>query len=65
MYESVDGIAKAFYESYERQAPIFNYKTRDASAVPWDEVPEYNKNLMRAVVMDLLEKGIIVTGKEV
>lgn len=52
-------IAKAFHESYERQAPDFNYKTRFVSAVTWEEVPEHNKNLMIAVVEELLNRDII------
>jgi hypothetical protein len=52
-------IAKAFHESYERQAPQFSYETREASAKPWEEVPANNKKLMVAVVQDLLDKGVI------
>lgn len=52
-------IARAFHESYERLAPEYGYKTREASAKPWDEVPEQNRNLMVAVVQDLLDEGVI------
>lgn len=52
-------IAKEFHDSYERLAPDHNYKTREASAKPWDEVPEDNKNLMIAVVTDLIDNGVI------
>ena len=52
-------IAKAFHETYETLAPRFDYKTREASAVPWEEVPEQNKQLMIAVVYNLLQDGII------
>jgi len=41
-------LAQMFHEAYERLAPEYAYKTRDASAVPWDEVPEGNRNLMIA-----------------
>lgn len=57
------GIAKAFHESYERQAPAYRYKTREASAVPWEDVPQQNKLLMVAVVADLLDKGVIQIGR--
>jgi hypothetical protein len=57
--ECVDRIAREFHERYERLAPDFGYKTRDASAVPWDQVPEANANLMRGVVRSLLEDGVI------
>lgn len=52
-------IAEAFHDSYERLAPEFGYKTRDASAVPWQDVPEANKKLMMATVKDLLDRGIL------
>lgn len=42
-------LARIFHEAYERLAPDFGYKTREASAVPWEEVPEANRNLMIAV----------------
>ena len=45
----VEGLAKKFHEEYERLAPEFGYKTRKESAVPWDEVPEHNRALMRKV----------------
>jgi hypothetical protein len=52
-------VAKAFHESYERQAPSVGYETREASAVPWEEVPEQNRTLMIKVAADLLNRGII------
>lgn len=60
-YSQAEPIAQAFHEAYERLAPEFGYKTREASAVPWDEVPAANKDLMVAVVDELLTKGVIVT----
>jgi hypothetical protein len=55
-------IAKAFHESYERQAPYFGYKTREASAKPWADIPQDNKELMISVVQDLLNEGVIENG---
>lgn len=55
-------IAKAFHESYERQAPSAGYETRKESAVPWDQVPEKNKDLMIRTVGDLRSRGVIVVG---
>jgi hypothetical protein len=52
-------VAQAFHESYERQAPEFGYKTREASAVPWRDVPMANKELMIAVAQDLLDQGVV------
>jgi hypothetical protein len=45
-----DLLARTFHENYERLAPNYGYKTREASAVPWEDVPEQNKALMRATV---------------
>jgi DNA-binding transcriptional ArsR family regulator len=49
-----DLLAQAFHETYERLAPAHGYKTREASAVPWEDVPDANKKLMRAVAGELL-----------
>lgn len=56
-------VAKAFHETYERLAPQYGYKTREESAVPWEEVPEQNKLLMVGVVADLIDKGVIQLGE--
>lgn len=45
-------IARRFHEAYERLAPEHGYKTRDATAVPWDQVPDNNRALMIATVAD-------------
>jgi hypothetical protein len=52
-------IAQAFHEIYERLAPDFGYETREASAKPWAEVPEQNRQLMVAVVQTLIDLGVI------
>jgi hypothetical protein len=52
-------IAQQFHETYERLAPDHGYETRKASAVPWANVPERNKNLMVSVVDSLLAHGVI------
>lgn len=46
---SAELVAQLFHETYERLAPDFGYRTREASAKPWDEVPDQNKQLMVAV----------------
>jgi hypothetical protein len=56
-------IAKAFHKTYEALAPLYNYKTRKKSAVPWSKVPAKNKRLMVAVVKALLRQGIISEGR--
>jgi hypothetical protein len=55
-------IARRFHESYERLAPSHGYETREASAKPWEDVPEQNRKLMVAVVRELLDAGVIFAG---
>ena len=52
MSKDADKLAKQFHEAYERLAPSFGYKTRKASAVPWEDVPENNRLLMQAVIKE-------------
>lgn len=52
-------IARAFHEAYEWLAPAFGYRTREASAKPWADVPEQNRRLMVATVEKLLRDGVI------
>lgn len=54
-----EDIARAFHREYERLAPRFGYRTREASAKEWDDVPAENKALMMAVVRHLRESGIL------
>jgi hypothetical protein len=46
--DSPEDLARRFHEAYERLAPSHGYETREATAVPWDDVPEDNRNLMIA-----------------
>lgn len=48
-------LAQAFHETYERLAAEFGYKTREASAKPWAEVPNQNKRLMVAVCAEIAQ----------
>lgn len=50
---TAEQVARLFHETYERLAPDFGYKTRTASAVPWDEVPGPNRSLMIAVAAEV------------
>jgi len=52
---SAEDLARRFHETYERLAPSFGYKTREASAKPWEEVPLDNRNLMIAVAGEIIE----------
>jgi len=49
-------LAQVFHEVYEEMAPHFDYKTRDASAVPWADVPENNRKLMIAVSARIISR---------
>lgn len=60
--EDAEPITRAFHNHYERLAPQFGYKTREASAVAWEDVPAENKGLMRATVGSLLCDGTILPG---
>ena len=51
--ERAAALAQKFHETYERLAPEFGYKTREASAKPWEEVPDDNKRLMIAVCSEI------------
>lgn len=57
-----ESIAAAFHAKYEDLAPHYGYETREASAVPWRDVPEANRQLMTAVVGSLLAAGEIQPG---
>lgn len=46
---NAEALARLFHETYERLAPDHGYRTREASAVPWADVPSANKSLMIAV----------------
>jgi hypothetical protein len=56
MTDDAEALARAFHETYERLAPSFGYETRRASAVPWEDVPSANRELMIAVAGDLLRR---------
>ncbi len=49
-----ENLARFFHTTYEELAPQFNYSTRKASAVPWQDVPENNKQLMIAVAEQVI-----------
>lgn len=59
MIPLVEVIAREFHATYERLAPSFGYETRKESAVPWEQVPQANRDLMVAVVEDLISRGVI------
>ena len=52
---TAEELARFFHENYEQLAPHLGYKTREASAVPWDDVPGPNRLLMVTVCYRVLE----------
>jgi hypothetical protein len=52
-----EALARRFHEAYERLAPAYGYRTREESAVPWEEVPETNRSLMVAVAAEIIAEG--------
>jgi hypothetical protein len=48
-------LARLFHETYEQLAPEYGYKTREASAVSWADVPEGNRRLMVATAAEVLK----------
>lgn len=59
---AAEQVAREFHAAYERLAPGHGYETRQASAKPWEEVPDNNRSLMVATVQDLLDRGVIAVG---
>jgi hypothetical protein len=55
-------VAREFHEAYERLAPDLGYRTREASAVPWQQVPVRNRRVMIATAEDLLARAVILPG---
>ena len=59
---SADDVAKMFHETYEDLAPEFGYETRIDTRKDWKEVPENNRELMKATcktVVNSLIPGLI------
>ena len=53
---TAEELARFFHDTYERLAPDYGYKTREESAVPWEDVPQDNKQLMTATCAEVLRK---------
>lgn len=52
--DECEALARRFHYFYERLAPEFGYKTREESAVPWEQVPAQNRELMIAVAHEIM-----------
>jgi len=64
-HHTAEELAQLFHETYERLAPEFDYKTREASAKPWADVPETNKKLMIAVCAEILDTEVVPLKREI
>ena len=53
---TAEGLAKIFHSTYERLAPQYGHTTNRATAVPWDQMPEKQKQLMLAVCTEVLRQ---------
>lgn len=59
---TAEEVAKAFHKTYEELAPAHGYETREASAVPWEDVPEKNRTLMVETAKALLHARVVIAG---
>ena len=57
-------VAREFHKAYEDLAPHFGYKTRKDSAVPWEKCQKKNRNLMMAVITELLTKEVMTINPD-
>jgi len=51
----IEECCEVMHDAYERAADQSGWETNPASRKPWAEVPEANKQTMRAAVAALLE----------
>jgi hypothetical protein len=51
---NAEQLAQFFHETYNRLAPEFGHRKRQAKAKPWTELSEPNKNLLTAVAREML-----------
>jgi hypothetical protein len=58
-------IARHFHETYERLAPSHGWETQARSRKTWADVPMENKELMIAVVQELLDHSVIAWAGDV
>lgn len=56
---TTERIARRFHEEYEALAPAHEWATQEASAVPWDDLPDNQRRLMVNVVANLIVKKVI------
>lgn len=52
-------IARNFHYRYEQLAPFYRWSTNDLSRVPWDDLPDNQRELMLATIGALRQDGVI------
>ena len=58
-------IAKELYETYGKLTPEFEPKTRRRTDLSWEKAPQQNKDLMIAVVKNLMRRGVLSAGSKI
>ena len=53
--EAIEVACEVMHDAYEKAALGAGWETQESSRKPWPEVPEANKEAMRAAVRALLE----------
>lgn len=61
---TAEELARLFHETYEELAPAYGYQTREDSAVPWEDVPEQNKELMIATCEVIIARLGLGNGED-
>lgn len=55
----IENIAREFHDAYERLAPSKGWETQERSRTSFEDLPPENRELMIAVVAELIANGII------
>ncbi len=59
---NVEHLCEVMHDAYEKAAVGAGWETQKASRKPWSDVPEANKETMRAAVKALLDElGLAIT----
>lgn len=60
--EDAERVARRFHDLYEMLAPKYGWETQERSRVSWEDVPDANRELMIAVVDEMLVAELIFPG---
>lgn len=62
MANVAEAIAKKFHETYEEFSPSYGIPPREKPLV-WEDVPRPNRELLIAIVAELIDQGVIESGE--